>query len=149
MIMIYEAEIEQTVMGKLFIEADNLEQAKQVAERCVQEAQNLVDVDLTRFGAMNLGNLDKKTKDKIYQMLYEYRVLTQAAQLNIARGHTSYDGLECYQSVLDAKAANDIFEVIKELKLKTIEDWYYDLIDDTEETMDLMKETIAERKSNA
>lgn len=26
-------------------------------------------------------------------MLYEYRVLTQAAQLNIARGHTSYDGL--------------------------------------------------------
>lgn len=30
---------------------------------------------------MNLGNLDKKTKDKIYQMLYEYRVLTQAAQL--------------------------------------------------------------------
>ena len=38
MTMIYEAEIEQTVMGKLFIEADNLEQAKQVAERCVQEA---------------------------------------------------------------------------------------------------------------
>ena len=32
---------------------------------------------------MNLGNLDKKTKDKIYQMLYEYRVLTQAAQLNM------------------------------------------------------------------
>ena len=86
---------------------------------------------------MNLGNLDKKTKDKIYQTLYEYKVLTQAAQLNIARGHTSYDGLECYQSVLDAKAANDI------------EDWYYDLIDDTEETMDLMKEIIAERKSNA
>lgn len=83
--------------------------------------------------------IDKKTKDKIYQTLYEYRVLTQAAQLNIARGHTSYDGLECYQSVLDAKAANDIFEVIKELKLN----------DDTEETMDLMKETIAERKSNA
>lgn len=98
---------------------------------------------------MNLGNLDKKTKDKIYQTLYEYKVLTQAAQLNIARGHTSYDGLECYQSVLDAKAANDIFEVIKDLKLKTIEDWYYDLIDDTKETMDLMKEIIAERKSNA
>lgn len=38
---------------------------------------------------------------------------------------------------------------MKELKLKTIEDWYYDLIDNTEETMDLMKEIIAERKSNA
>lgn len=63
---------------------------------------------------MNLGNLDKKTKDKIYQTLYEYKVLTQAAQ-----------------------------------QLKTIEDWYYDLIDDTEETMNLMKEIIAERKSNA
>lgn len=94
---------------------------------------------------MNLGNLDKKTKDKIYQTLYQYRVLTQAAQLNIARGHTSYDGLECYQSTLDAKAANDIFEAIKELKLKTIEDWYYDLIDDTEETMDLMKQIITEQ----
>ncbi len=30
---------------------------------------------------MSLGNLDKKTKDKIYQILFEYRVLTQAAQL--------------------------------------------------------------------
>lgn len=98
---------------------------------------------------MNLDNLDKKTKDKIYQTLYEYRVLTQAAQLNVARGHTSHDGLECYQSVLDAKAANDIFEAIKELKLKTIEDWYYTLIDNTEEAMDLMRKTIAERKSNA
>lgn len=43
--MIYEAEIEQTIMGKLFIKADNLEQAKQVAERCVQDEQNLVNVD--------------------------------------------------------------------------------------------------------
>lgn len=77
---------------------------------------------------MSVSNLDRKTKDKIYQILFEYRVLTQAAQLNIARGHTSYDGLECYQSTLDAKVANDIFEAIKELKLKTIEDWYYDLI---------------------
>lgn len=47
------------------------------------------------------------------------------------------------------KAANDIFEAMKELKLKTIEDWYYDLIDDTEETMDLMKEIITEKESNA
>lgn len=30
---------------------------------------------------MGVSDLDKKTKDKIYQMLYEYRVLTQAAQL--------------------------------------------------------------------
>lgn len=98
---------------------------------------------------MNLGNLDKKTKDKIYQTLYEYRVLTQAAQLNIARGHTSYDGLECYQSTLDAKAANDIFEAMKELRLEITKDWYYTLIDNTEEAMDLMRKTIAERKSNA
>lgn len=45
MIMIYEAEIEQIIMGKLFIKADSLEQAKQVAERCVQDEQNLVNVD--------------------------------------------------------------------------------------------------------
>lgn len=47
--MIYEAEIEQTVIGKLFIEADNLEQAKQVAEQCVQDEQNLVDVDFDKI----------------------------------------------------------------------------------------------------
>lgn len=47
--MIYEAEIEQTIMGKLFIEADNLEQAKQVAERCVEDEQNLVDVDFDKI----------------------------------------------------------------------------------------------------
>lgn len=81
--------------------------------------------------------------------MYEYRVLTQAAQLNVASGHTSYDGLECYQSTLDAKAANDIFEAMKELRLEITKDWYYTLIDNTEEAMDLMRKTIAERKSNA
>ena len=40
--MIYEAEIEQTVMGRIFIKADSLEQAKQVAERCVQEAEDIL-----------------------------------------------------------------------------------------------------------
>lgn len=30
---------------------------------------------------MSVSNLDRKTKDKIYQILFEYRVLTQAAQL--------------------------------------------------------------------
>ena len=49
MTMIYEAEIEQTVMGKLFIEADNLEQAKQVAEQCVEDEQNLADVDFDKI----------------------------------------------------------------------------------------------------
>lgn len=47
--MIYEAEIEQTVMGKLFIKADNLEQAKQVAEQCVEDEQNLADVDFDKI----------------------------------------------------------------------------------------------------
>ena len=49
MIMIYEAEIEQIIMGKLFIKADSLEQAKQVAERCVEDEQNLVDVDFDKI----------------------------------------------------------------------------------------------------
>ena len=47
--MIYEAEIEQTIIGKLFIEADNLEQAKQVAEQCVEDEQNLVNVDFDKI----------------------------------------------------------------------------------------------------
>ena len=44
--MIYEAEIEQTTMGRIFIKADNLEQAKQVAERYVQDKQNLSSIYL-------------------------------------------------------------------------------------------------------
>lgn len=43
--MIYEAEIEQTVAGRIFIKADNLEQAKQAANRYVQDEQNLGSIN--------------------------------------------------------------------------------------------------------
>lgn len=33
----------------MIYEADNLEQAKQVAEQCVQDEQNLVDVDFDKI----------------------------------------------------------------------------------------------------
>lgn len=59
MIMIYEAEIEQTVMGKLFIEADNLEQAKQVAEQCVQDEQNLADVDFDEIWGYDVRDVSE------------------------------------------------------------------------------------------
>ena len=61
MIMIYEAEIEQIIMGKLFIKADSLEQAKQVAERCVQDEQNLVNVDFDEiwgYGVRDVSESD-------------------------------------------------------------------------------------------
>lgn len=59
MIMIYEAEIEQTIMGKLFIKADNLEQAKQVAERCVQDEQNLVNVDFDEIWGYDVRDVSE------------------------------------------------------------------------------------------
>lgn len=59
MIMIYEAEIDQIIMGKLFIKADSLEQAKQVAERCVQEAQNLVDVDFDEIWGYDVRDVSE------------------------------------------------------------------------------------------
>lgn len=57
--MIYEAEIEQTVMGKLFIEADSLEQAKQVAEQCVQDEQNLADVDFDEIWGYDVRDVSE------------------------------------------------------------------------------------------
>lgn len=57
--MIYEAEIEQTVMGRIFIKADNLEQAKQVAERCVQDEQNLIDVDFDEIWGYDVRDVSE------------------------------------------------------------------------------------------
>ena len=59
MIMIYEAEIEQTITGKLFIEADSLEQAKQVAEQCVQDEQNLADVDFDEIWGYDVRDVSE------------------------------------------------------------------------------------------
>ena len=57
--MIYEAEIEQTIMGKIFIKADNLEQAKQIAERCVQDEQNLIDVDFDEIWGYDVRDVSE------------------------------------------------------------------------------------------
>jgi hypothetical protein len=57
--MIYEAEIEQTIMGRIFIKADNLEQAKQVAERCVQDEQNLIDVDFDEIWGYDVRDVSE------------------------------------------------------------------------------------------
>lgn len=57
--MIYEADIEQTIMGNLFIKADNLEQAKQVAERCVQDEQNLVNVDFDEIWGYDVRDVSE------------------------------------------------------------------------------------------
>lgn len=57
--MIYEAEIEQIIMGRIFIKADNLEQAKQVAERCVQDEQNLVNVDFDEIWGYDVRDVSE------------------------------------------------------------------------------------------
>ena len=57
--MIYEAEIEQTVMRRIFIKADNLEQAKQVAKRCVQDEQNLVNVDFDEIWGYDVRDVSE------------------------------------------------------------------------------------------
>lgn len=57
--MIYEAEIEQTIMGRIFIKADNLEQAKQAAERCVQDEQNLVNIDFDEIWGYDVRDVSE------------------------------------------------------------------------------------------
>ena len=90
--------------------------------------------------------LPKPTKSSIYQALFEYKVLTQAAQLNIAKGYTKYDDLLCYQASLDNRASEGIIKAMEKLQRETIEYWYYCLIDNEENGMIAMKETIEELK---
>ena len=90
--------------------------------------------------------LPKPTKSSIYQALFEYRVLTQAAQLNIAKGYTKYDDLLCYQASLDNRASEGIIKAMEKLQRETIEYWYYCLIDNEKDGMVAMKETIEELK---
>lgn len=92
-------------------------------------------------------SLPNPTKSSIYQALSEYRILTQAAQLNIAKGYTKYDDLVSYQASLDNRASKSIIKAMEKLQRETIEHWYYCLIDNEEEGMVAMKETIEELKN--
>lgn len=90
--------------------------------------------------------LPKPSKSGIYQALFEYRILTQAAQLNIAKGYAKYDDLVSYQASLDAEVSKSIIKVMEKLQRETIEYWYYSLIDNEENGMVAMKEVIEELK---
>ena len=90
--------------------------------------------------------LPKPINSSIYQVLFEYRVLTQAAQLNIAKGYTKYDDLLCYQASLDNRASEGIIKAMEKLQRETIEYWYYALIDNEENGLLAMKEAIEELK---
>lgn len=90
--------------------------------------------------------LPKPTKSGIYQALTEYRILTQAAQLNIAKGYAKYDDLVSYQASLDNRASEGIIKAMEKLQRETIEYWYYCLIDNEKNGMVAMKETIEELK---
>jgi hypothetical protein len=90
--------------------------------------------------------LPKPAKSSIYQALFEYRVLTQAAQLNIAKGYTKYDDLLCYQASLDNRASESIIKAMEKLQRETIEYWYYSLIDNEKNGLVAMNKTIQELK---
>lgn len=93
-----------------------------------------------------MDSLPKPNKSSIYQALSEYRILTQAAQLNIARGHAKYDDLVSYQASLDGEVSKSIIKAMEKLQRETIEYWYYVLIDNEKNGMVAMKETIEELK---
>ena len=94
-----------------------------------------------------MHSLLKAAKPHIYQALSEYRILTQAAQLNIAKGHTKYDDLVCHQASLDAEVSESIIKAMEKLQRETIEYWYYALIDNAENGMVEMRETLEELKN--
>ena len=43
--MIYEAEVAQTVIGKIFIKADSQKEAKEAANRYIQDEQNIGSIN--------------------------------------------------------------------------------------------------------
>lgn len=90
--------------------------------------------------------LPKPINSSIYQALFEYKVLTQAAQLNIAKGYAKYDDLVSYQASLDNRVSEGIIKAMEKLQRETIEYWYYSLIDNEENGMVAMKEAIEELK---
>lgn len=91
--------------------------------------------------------LPKPINSNIYQVLSEYRILTQAAQLNIAKGYAKYDDLVSYQAWLDGEVSDRIIKAMEKLQRETIEYWYYCLIDNEKDGMVAMKETIEELKN--
>lgn len=91
--------------------------------------------------------LPKPINSNIYQVLSEYRVLTQAAQLNIAKGYAKYDDLVSYQASLDNRVSKSIIKAMEKFQRETIEYWYYCLIDNEKNGMVAMKETIEELKN--
>jgi hypothetical protein len=93
-----------------------------------------------------MGSLPKATRSSIYQALFEYRVLTQAAQLNIAKGYAKYDDLVSYQASLDNRASESIIKAMEKLQRETIEYWYYSLIDNEKNGLVAMNKTIEELK---
>lgn len=94
-----------------------------------------------------MGSLPKATRSSIYQALFEYKTLTQAAQLNITKGYAKYDDLVSYQASLDGKVSESIIKTMEKFQRETIEYWYYSLIDNEKNGMLAMKETIEELKS--
>ena len=94
-----------------------------------------------------MHSLLKAAKPHIYQALSEYRILTQAAQLNIAKGHAKYDDLVCHQASLDAEVSESIIKAMEKLQRETIEYWNYALIDNAKYGMVEMKETLETLKN--
>ena len=98
------------------------------------------------IGELLVNPLLRNAKNSIYQALFEYRVLTQAAQLNIAKGHAKYDDFVCHQASLDAEVSESIIKAMKKLQKDTIVYWYSALLDDPENGMIEMKEILESLK---
>jgi len=94
-----------------------------------------------------MHSLLKAAKPRIYKALSEYRILTQAAQLNIAKGYAKYDDLVCHQASLDAEVSESVIKAMEKLQRETIEYWYYALVDNAKDGMVKMKETLEELKN--
>ncbi len=57
--MIYEAEIEQTVIGKIFIKADSQKEAEEAANQYIQDEQNIGSICFDKIWGYDIWDMSE------------------------------------------------------------------------------------------
>ncbi len=63
--MIYEVEIMQTVRGAIFVEADNYQEAEEVANEYIQDEPNVANIDFDEIWDYNIGDALEVSDDEV------------------------------------------------------------------------------------
>ena len=63
--MIYEVEVMQTVRGTIFVEADDYQEAEEVANKYIQEGPNVATINFDEIWDYNVGGSLEASDDEV------------------------------------------------------------------------------------